>query len=162
MANSDGTFGGMLNEALGGDTVEVIKIIDTPMEDKEISKELKFETSKVRVILNDLLAKNLVHLDRDRQDTGYCYYRWVRREDKIKAYLNSYVESKIKELDGMLSDEDEIIFECGCNRFDYGKAIELGFTCPECGRKLSHSSAGKGSRKIKDEMKKLQAIKNAS
>jgi transcription initiation factor TFIIE subunit alpha len=162
MANENGTFGGMLCEALGGDTVEVINIIDTPMEDKEISKELNFETSKVRVILNDLLAKNLVHLDRDRQDTGYCYYRWVRREDKIKEYVNTYLEGKIRELGGMLPEDDEILFECGCNRFDYGKAIELGFTCPDCGRKLSHANTGKGSRKIKDELKKLHAIRNAS
>jgi transcription initiation factor TFIIE subunit alpha len=155
-------FEGVLNEALGGEWVEVINLIDTPMEDKEISKELNFETSRVRVILNDLLVKNLVQLDRDRQDTGYCYYRWSRREDKIKEYVNQYVETRIKELDGLLSEAEGIMFECGCNRFDYGTAIELGFTCPSCGKRLGESQGVRGSRKIKEELKKFTALRNAS
>ena len=68
MANIEDEIGGVLCETLGGDTFEVIRVIDSPMEDKEISKELNLETSKVRVILNDLLVRNLVRLDRDRQD----------------------------------------------------------------------------------------------
>ncbi|MFH0862700.1 MAG: hypothetical protein V1875_06710 [Candidatus Altiarchaeota archaeon] len=162
MANSVNEIGGVLCETLGGETFEVIKVIDSPMEDKEISKELKFETSKVRVILNDLLVRNLVKLDRDRQDTGYTYYRWSRREDKIKEYVNDYVESKIKELDGMLSSRDDIMFECGCARIDYGKAIELGFTCPSCGKRLNQSQSVRGSRKLKDELRKFTALRNAS
>jgi transcription initiation factor IIE alpha subunit len=142
MAEQDINFGGVLSEALGQDTVSVIDVIGSPLEDKEISAKLDFETSKVRTILNDLLVKNLVALDRDRQDTGYCYYRWSRREDKILEYLNSYVETKIRELDGMLSSDDEIVFECGCA--------------------LNQVSSGKGSRRIKGELKRFQELKNAS
>jgi transcription initiation factor TFIIE subunit alpha len=161
MANFDETVGNVLTEVLGGDTLEVINVIDTPMEDKEISKELNYETSKVRVILNELLVRNLVHLDRDRQDTGYCYYRWVRRDDKIKKFVNEYVESKIRELDGVVSNSEEISFECGCNRFDYGTAIELGFTCPSCGKRLIEAQ-NRGIRKVKEELKKFTALRNAS
>ncbi len=151
-----------MSETLGSDTLDVIKIITTPMEDKEISKELKCETSRVRVILNELLAKNLVHLDRDRQDTGYCYYRWVRRDDKIKEFVNKYVASRMDELDGMLAEDEDIMFECDCGRFDYGTAIERSFTCTGCGKTMTEAQSPKGSRKLRQEMKKLSALRNAS
>ena len=162
MANSRNGYETILNEALGGEVAEVISVIDSPMEDKEISKELNYETSKVRAILNELLVKNLVHLDRDRLDTGYCYYRWVRREDKIREYVNEYVDSRIRELDSMLSEEDDIFFECGCSRYDYGQAIEMGFNCPLCGKTLKYAETMKGSQKIREELRKLNAIRDAS
>jgi|WetSurMetagenome_2_1015567.scaffolds.fasta_scaffold342793_2 transcription initiation factor TFIIE subunit alpha len=162
MAYTKGELGVVLSETLGSDTLEVIKVIDTPMEDKEISKELKCETSRVRVILNDLLAKNLVQLNRDRLDTGYCYYRWVRRDDKIREYLNRYVNTRIQELDGMLAEPEDITFECGCGRVDYGTAIEKGFSCPTCGKNIVHSQGARGTRKMKEELRKLNALRNAS
>jgi transcription factor E len=162
MADISGMVGNVLGESLGEDSVEIIRLIDKPKEDKEISKKLNCETSKVRAVLNDLLEKNLVHLDRDRLDTGYCYYKWVRREDKLKEYADKYIEERIKQLDALLSAEEDIMFECGCNRFDYGTAIERGFMCPDCGTKLSHATTSKGSKKIKDEMKRLTSLKQAA
>ena len=156
------SYGTVLSEVLSEDHMEVIKVIDSPMEDKEISKELDFETSKIRTILNDLLVMNLVNLDRDRQDTGYCYYRWSRREDKIKEFVEKYLDGKIRELDESLSGEDEIVFECGCSRYDYGTAIEVGFTCPQCGQRLEEGNPAKGARKAKEEMKRFMALRNAS
>jgi transcription factor E len=162
MAFMDEAVGSVLCETLGGESVDVIRVIDTPMEDKEISKELKFETSKVRTILNELLVKNLVTLNRDRQDTGYCYYRWVRREDKIKEYVNEYVDGRIRELDSQLTDSEDIMFECGCRKIGYGEAIEMGFACPTCGKTFSPAQTVKGSRRIKEELRKLAALKDAS
>ena len=162
MAELCGVDRGVLCEALGDDTIEIIKVIDEPMEDKAISEELDFETSKVRAILNELLVKNLVQLNRQRLDTGYCHYRWVRREDKIREYVDMYVDKRIRKLDRMLPDEDGIFFECGCSKIDYGTAIELGFNCPDCGRSYRQVSAGKGTRKIKSEMKRLMTLRNAS
>ena len=162
MASLENTVGNVLAESLGPDSVDIIKVIDTPREDKEISKKLNCETSKVRAVLNDLLEKNLVALDRERLDTGYTYYKWVRREDKLREYANEYVKQRIEELDRSLAQEDEIMFECACRRLDYGQAIELGFACPDCGKKLSHAVSVKGSRKIKEELRRLNSIKNAS
>lgn len=152
----------VLAEVLGEDSTEVIRLIDTPMKDTEVSEELECETSKVRIILNELLVKNLVHLDRDRLDTGYCHYRWVRREDKIQEYVDEYVDRRIRQLDDMLDEDDAIVFECGCQRVDYGTAIEKDFECIDCGRRLRQVSAGKGSRKVKQELKRLEAIRQAS
>ncbi|MFH1055844.1 MAG: hypothetical protein V1744_07120 [Candidatus Altiarchaeota archaeon] len=162
MAGLGGVYGGVLVELLGDEFTQVIKVIDTPMEDKAISKEVKLETSRVRAILNELLVKNLVRLDRDRLDTGYCYYKWVRREDKLREYVDEYLDCKIRDLDSKLSGSDDIVFECGCRRVDYGTAIELGFTCPQCGEKIEEADLGKGSRKMRDELKKLTALRNAS
>ncbi|MBD3388204.1 MAG: hypothetical protein GF416_03920 [Candidatus Altiarchaeales archaeon] len=153
---------GALCEALGEDSAEIIRVIDAPMEDKDISRELDFETSRVRSCLNELLVKNLVQLNRKRLDTGYCHYRWVRREDKIREYVDTYVSKRIKKLNGMLPDSEDIVFECGCSRIDYGRAIDQGFSCPDCGKTLKQISSGKGSRKIKSELKRLESLRNAS
>ncbi len=153
---------GALCEALGDETAEVIRVIAEPKEDKVISMETDFETAKVRAILNDLLVKNLVQLDRDRLDTGYCHYRWMRREDKIREYVDDYVEHRIRQLDGMLDEEDAIVFECSCNRVGYGTAIERDFTCPDCEKVYQQVKASKGSRKIRSELKRLSTIRSAS
>ena len=162
MAGFDCLDDGVLCEVLGSESTEVIRVIDEPMEDMAISSKLDYETSRVRAILNELLVKNLVQLNRDRLDTGYCHYSWVRREDKIREYVDDYVERRIRKLDSMLPGEDDIVFECGCSRVDYGTAIEYDFTCPDCGRALKQVNAGKGSRKIKSELKRLTALRSAS
>lgn len=150
-----------LSEVFGDEGTQVIKVIKTPMEDKDISAKLNCETSKVRTILNELLALNLVNLHRVRQDTGYTNYNWVRRSDKIVEYVNSTVEEKIKILNDQLSEE-EVVFECECNRLGYGDAIENNFSCPDCNKDLKEVSPGKGSRKIKAEMKRLEGLVKAS
>ena len=132
------------------------------MEDKEISAELEFETSKVRKILNELLAKNLVYLYRVRHDTGYTDYSWVRREEKIEEYVNYVMAKRIRKLDNELLTPEHIIFDCGCNKVDYGAAIEYGFYCPDCGKTFKESNPMKGSRKIRAEMKRLESLISAS
>ncbi len=151
-----------LDEVFGSEGTQIIQVIEKPMEDKEISQRLNFETSKVRTILNGLLEKNLVQLYRDRLDTGYCHYNWVRREDKIVDYVNYKMDKRIRKLDMQMIGEDDIMFECGCKRVDYGKAIEDGFACKDCGKQLNQIEAGKGSRKIKAEIRRLSGLKSAS
>ncbi len=151
-----------LSEVFGDDSTRVISVISKPLEDKDISAKLNFETSRVRTILNELLEKNLVHLYRDRLDTGYCHYSWVRRDDKIIDYLNKAVEGRMKALDGKLRAHEEIIFECDCKTVDYGHAIDLEFNCPDCMKRLAPVSPGKGSRKIQSELKRLAALMNAA
>ena len=85
----DNACGRVLTETLGQESKDVISVIATPMEDKAISKRLKYDTSRVRTILNELLAMNLVQVNRNRHDTGYCDYSWVRREDKIRQFVNN-------------------------------------------------------------------------
>ncbi|MBU0762751.1 MAG: hypothetical protein KKD39_06965, partial [Candidatus Altiarchaeota archaeon] len=151
-----------LNEVVGDESTKVIRAIGKPLEDKDISAKLDFETSKVRTILNDLLEKNLVHLYRDRLDTGYCHYSWVRRDDKIIDYLNKAVEDRMGKLDEKLRMQEEIVFECSCQTVDYAAAIEVEFNCPSCTKKLSPVQPGKGSRKIQAELKRLAALMNAA
>jgi len=162
MAKGFGIDHGVLKEVFGGEASKVIKVIGTPMFDKDISQKLDFETSRVRAILNELLVKNLVQLDRNRYDTGYCDYYWVRREDKIRAYVDYYVSKKISKLEKNLADPDDIVFECGCERVDYAKALDENFICTSCGRNYKQVNSAKGSRKIKAEIRRLEALKNAS
>jgi len=162
MATLSNVCGSVLSETLGDDTKKIINVISTPMEDKDISKELKLDTSRVRTILNELLVRNLVTVYRFRHDTGYCNYSWVRREDKINEYVDRYLSDRITELDNQLSCGDLIVFECGCKRVDYGTAIEQNFTCPDCGGKYGQVDASKGSRQLKSELKRLSALRNAS
>ena len=162
MAGFDGVDDGVLCEVLGSVEAEVVKVIKSPMEDKAISRELDCETSKVRAVLNGLLVKNLVQLNRQKLDTGYTNYSWVRRDDKIREYVDRYVDMRIRKLGGMLADSDDIVFECGCGRVDYGSAIEHEFSCPDCEKTFRQVSAGKGSRRIKSELKRLRALRTAS
>jgi transcription initiation factor IIE alpha subunit len=146
----------------GDESTKVISAISKPLEDKDISAKLDFETSKVRTILNDLLEKNLVHLTRDRLDTGYCHYSWVRRDDKIIDYLNRSVDERMSSLDEKLRMQEEIVFECGCKTVDYAKAIESEFSCQDCMKKYTPVQPGKGSRKIQAELKRLSALMSAA
>jgi len=151
-----------LSEVFGEHGTKIIHLIDTPMEDKEISAKLDTDTSSVRTFLNELLANNLVNLYRVRHDTGYTNYSWVRRADKIAEYVNQVMEKKIRKLDRQLNSPEEIVFECGCARVDYGSAIEYGFYCSDCGKSFKETNPMKGSRKIKAEMKRLEGLISAS
>jgi transcription factor E len=153
---------GVLSEVLGSEGAEIVKVIDSPMEDKAISEKLDYETSTVRSVLNELLVKNLVQLNRKKYDTGYTNYSWVRREDKIIEYIDMYMDKRIRKLHNMLSGPDEIVFECGCSRVGYEAAIDALFTCPDCGRGYRQVNAGKGSRKIRSELKRLKSLRRAS
>lgn len=151
-----------LSEVFGEDGTRIISLIKKPMEDKEISAELDFETSKVRRILNELLEKNLVYLYRYRHDTGYTDYSWEAREDKIGDYVNDVMEKRLKRLDKELLTPEHIMFECGCNKVDYGMAIDYGFSCPKCEKTFREANPMKGSRKIKAEIKRIEALISAS
>jgi len=158
----EGVDDGVLVEVLGSEGADVVKVIGRPMGDTDISRKLDCETSRVRVVLNELLVKNLVRLNRRRHDSGYCDYSWVRRDDKIREYVNGYFEGRIRELDSMVSDVEGIVFECGCRRVDYGTAIELGFTCPDCGGDFSRFDVSRDGGRLRSELMRLKALKDAS
>lgn len=154
------TRSGALSEVFGDEGKLIIDAIHTPLEDKDISAKLEVETSRVRTILNELLEKNLVHLHRDRLDTGYTHYHWVRREDKILDYVNQEMEDRIEALEKKLERQQDIVFECECKTLDYAEAIEEEFSCIDCGKKLSPAT-GKGTRAMKAELKRLMNIANS-
>jgi transcription factor E len=156
----DNSLGSVLGESLGSESLQVISVIDYPIEDKDISSKIELETSRVRIILNDLLEKNLVHLDRERLDTGYTYYRWVRREDKLREFANNYIEKRMKELDEVLLEQERIMFECGCKRIEYSDALDMNFSCDDCGKDMKNAKGVKGARKIKAELKRLDLLRS--
>ena len=160
MAGLSGVDEGVLCEVLGSVGAGVVRVMDRPMEDKAISVRLDCETSEVRAVLNELLVKNLVQVNRTRFETGYTNYRWVRRDDKIREYVGSYVDGRIRELECLLSD-DGIEFECGCGRVDYGTAIERMFRCPGCGEAYREAGVVDG-RKVRGELRRLRALRDAS
>ncbi|HHQ44829.1 MAG TPA: hypothetical protein ENN13_01670 [Candidatus Altiarchaeales archaeon] len=126
----------VIEESMSPQHLKVMKALVEPKKDLDLAQELGLEDTRVRIILNDLHERKLVCYTKTKnKNTGWVTHYWMKREDQLENYTKGYIAGKIKNINHFLSkDSNDMSFRCECKTVDYGKAIEEGFSCIECGK----------------------------
>ncbi|MEM2115650.1 MAG: hypothetical protein QXD62_01575 [Candidatus Woesearchaeota archaeon] len=127
----------------------------------ELAEKLKLDIMKVRRILYKLFEHGLLFWRRkkDRQKGWYVYY-WTIREDQFIFYYKTYLEKRINYFKKKIEFEEKTnFFMCPnfCMRATYEDAINLNFTCPECGSVFVEQD---NSKTISNLRKQLEDLEN--
>jgi transcription initiation factor TFIIE subunit alpha len=150
----------ILVESLSEDHVKIIDKLSEPKYDEDVANELKLKATIVRTLLNDLHVNNLVGYERSKnKKTGWYTYLWNRREEKIKQYIQEYLQKRIDELNKQLEGEREgMAFSCSCSRLPFESAVEVDFKCPECNEKLVKYDNSEIVDRIVNEISKVNSL----
>jgi len=150
----------VLTEVMTKEHVTVIKALSKPKHDEDIAATLKLKATVVRTLLNDLHIKNLVEYERSKnKKTGWYTYLWKRRDDKLSAYIQTYLDTKLSDLNRQLAVEaDGVKFNCSCDhkRVTLETAMETEFMCPECNSMFIESDSVQIRKKLESEIKRIQ------
>ena len=150
----------VLVESMSGDHINVLDRLRGPKYDEDVAGELKLKATIVRTLLNDLHENSLVEYERTKDKrTGWYTYLWVRREDKIKDYVQNYLKTQLVELNSQLDDETtHVTFQCDCMRVPYEVAMEASFVCPSCRREYIECDNSQFIDEIVSEVARLNSL----
>lgn len=121
--------------------------------DSELAEELGEKPSHVRKVLYDMYEARIAeyHKEKDKE-TGWLTFYWQINPDHAAANITERLRRDLKELMGALDyEQNHQFFICpqGAERFDFGRATEHDFHCPEHGAILDQH----------DNTRELQALK---
>jgi len=150
----------VLAESLSEAHVNVLERLAEPKYDEDVATELKIKATVVRTILNDLHQNSLVEYQRTKnKKTGWYTYLWVRREEKIKDYAQTYLKTQLIDLSTRLDDETKsLTFQCGCMRVPYEAAMESNFQCPTCSKEFTECDNSEVIDDIVSEVSRLNSL----
>ncbi len=126
----------------------------------ELAEKLNVDIRTLRKILYVLFENGLLFWRRkkDRQKGWYIYY-WTVKDDEFPFFYKRVLEKRLKKLQEKLEKEESTKhFICPnlCLRVDYLNAIELNFTCPECGAVLVEQDNKRTIKNIKEQIKHVK------
>jgi transcription factor E len=150
----------VLVESLSDGHVSVLDRLTEPKYDEDVAGELKLKATVIRTLLNDLHENSLVEYERTKnKKTGWYTYLWVRRDDKVKEYVQKYLKTQLLELNNKLDDETKnVTFQCGCMRVPYGSAMENNFQCPSCSKEYTECDNSEIIDEIVSEVSRLDSL----
>lgn len=150
----------VLVEGLSGEHICVLDRLGEPKYDEDVASELKVKATVIRTMLNDLHENSLVEYQRTKDKrTGWYTYLWVRREDKIKNYVQNYLKTQLLELNSQLDEETKhVTFQCDCMRVPYEVAMEAGFVCPSCSKEFIECDNSQFIDEIVSEVARLNGL----
>lgn len=150
----------VLIESLSGEHINVLDRLGGPKYDEDVAAELKLKATIVRTLLNDLHENSLVEYERTKDKrTGWYTYLWVRRDGKIREYVQNYLKTQLLELNSQLDDETKhVTFKCDCMRVPYGAAMEASFLCPSCGKEFVECDNSQYIDEIVSEVARLNSL----
>jgi transcription initiation factor TFIIE subunit alpha len=115
--------------------------------DSELAEELGEKPSHIRKVLYDLYEARIAeyHKEKDKE-TGWLTFYWQIRPDHAATTIADKTRRDLKELQRALEfEENHEFFICpqGAERFDFERATEASFQCPEHGVVLQqHDNKG--------------------
>jgi transcription factor E len=150
----------VLVESLSEGHVNVLDRLMEPKYDEDVAGELKLKATVIRTLLNDLHENSLVEYERTKnKKTGWYTYLWVRRDEKVKEYVQKYLKTQLIELNNKLDDETKnVTFQCGCMRVPYGNAMENNFQCPSCSKEYTECDNSEIIDEIVSEVSRLDSL----
>lgn len=159
----NGMLVNLLAESMSPDHVTVIEKLSEPKRDEELAAELNVKETVVRTLLNDLHVKSLVEYERTKnKKTGWYTYLWKKREDKLNAYVQDYLEDKLGNLSKDLEAEKKgSAFKCSCSKTSLEEAIETNFICPECQEPYVEFDNSNNIDEIEAEIARIQEFLKA-
>jgi len=114
--------------------------------DTELAEELGEKPSHVRKVLYDMYEARIAeyHKEKDKE-TGWLTFYWQINPQHAAQNIVTKLNKDLKELMGALEyEQNHQFFVCpqGAERFDFGRATEHDFHCPEHGAILEqHDNA---------------------
>ena len=126
----------------------------------ELAQKLDIDIKSFRRIIYALFERGLLFWRRkkDRQRGWYIYY-WTLKEDEIPFYYERVLKRKLKMLKERLAKEEgQHYLMCPnfCVRVSYEQAIDLNFTCPECGAVLVEQDNSKTVANLKKAISEIE------
>lgn len=103
--------------------------------DTELAEELNEKPSHIRKVLYDLYEARIAeyHKEKDKE-TGWLTFYWLIRPDQAAATILDRTRKDLASLRTALEfEQSHEFFICpeGAERFDFQRATEHSFTCPE-------------------------------
>ncbi len=111
--------------------------------DEEIASATGLKINRVRKVLYELQSRSLIYAIRVRDPKRDWYvYRWKVQPEGAEVFLATVKRRLLNRLRIKLEYEKEHQFyHCGsatCPKRTFEEAVELVFTCPECGNHLEY------------------------
>jgi transcription initiation factor TFIIE subunit alpha len=111
--------------------------------DEEIASATGLKINRVRKVLYELQSRSLIYAIRVRDPKRDWYvYRWKVQPEGAEVFLATVKRRLLNRLKIKLEYEKEHQFyHCGsatCPKRTFEEAVELVFTCPECGNHLEY------------------------
>jgi len=108
--------------------------------DSELAEELNEKPSHIRKVLYDLYEARIAeyHKEKDKE-TGWLTFYWAIKPDHAAATILDRTRKDLAELKKALDfEQNHEFFICpdGAERFDFQRATEHSFHCPEHGSVL--------------------------
>lgn len=108
--------------------------------DSELAEELGEKPSHIRKVLYDLYEARIAeyHKEKDKE-TGWLTFYWHIRPEQAAHTILERTRKDLASLQKALDfEQTHEFFICpeGAERFDFGRATEASFTCPEHGAVL--------------------------
>jgi len=146
-------------EIIGDEAAQVIEFLysNPGASEFDISEGIGLAVSKIRSVLYELKAKNLIDYDRkkDKEKGWYLYYWRVLPQHFETVYLNDK-KNKLEQFKDRLETEESITYYiCPnfCKRLAFDEALEHNFTCPICGSLMNEENK---TRKIQMLKRNIQ------
>lgn len=129
----------VVKQIAGEDAIElVLFILNNPdLSEFKVVERLELNIKELRNIIYNLMDYDLLKWRRkkDRQKGWYIYYWTIKQENFPFLYKKLKLE-RLNKLEGRLNEEkNNQFFVCPnlCLRASYEKAMDVDFSCPECG-----------------------------
>ncbi len=151
-------------EAVGEDALKLVEYLKGKenISEFKIAKDIREEIHKVRNILYRLNNQHLAVYMRkkDRQKGWYISY-WTLNDKRFKEVFDKLQETRLEQLKEKLKKEQEYrdgLYICPnlCTRMNFEHAMELSFTCPECGRILNPQDNTKTIEHLKSMIEEME------
>jgi transcription initiation factor TFIIE subunit alpha len=141
--------GPIVNELYGKENLSEFKI----------SEDLEMDVHEVRNKLYRLHDKNIVTwIKKKDPKKGWYIYYWTLNGKRIKEIADEFKKDRIEFLQSRLNREKGKLFYICCNkcvRFEFDKATDFDFRCPECSQILMEDDNSKTILNLEQELKKL-------
>jgi len=127
-----------LVQAIGENSIHVIREFDRELSDEDISKKTELRASDVRVVLNRLHANSLASYSRSRDKTsGWYSYNWRLDEQHAHQLANGLMsEEKELKVTGGEGERYYCIIDGEKVIYTFEEAMQNDFKCPKSGQPL--------------------------
>ena len=154
----------IIAESTGEDCLPIVRFLNGKknITEFQIADAVKSEVNQIRSILYRLQTHNLVTYFRkkDREKGWYMSY-WTLNPDAATDVETDMRKREVEILKERLEREEknrDLFYICPnmCARFEFAKAVEIEYRCPECGSILNHQENGRTIERLRDRWKEFE------
>ncbi|MEA3199602.1 MAG: transcription initiation factor subunit alpha [Thermoplasmata archaeon] len=134
--------------------------------DSELAEELGEKPSHIRKVLYDLYEARIAeyHKEKDKE-TGWLTFYWQINPQHASAHILDKARKDLQQLTKALEyEETHEFFVCpqGAERFDFARATESDFHCPEHGAILQQHDNRRELDQLRERVEALRRESTAS